>query len=48
MLGQPRFRRLSVAEIGRRCGFSDASHFARQFVRLRGLAPRAFRAQALR
>lgn len=48
MLGQPRFRRLSVAEIGRRCGFSDASHFARQFARLRGLTPRAFRAQALR
>jgi AraC-like DNA-binding protein len=48
MLSQPRFGSLSVAEIGRRCGFADASHFARQFARLRQTTPRAFRAQALR
>jgi hypothetical protein len=28
----------SIAEIGRRCGFLDPSHFARQFRRLRGMA----------
>lgn len=48
MLAQPRFRGLSVAEIGRRCGFADASHFARQFARRRNMTPRAFRGQALR
>ncbi|CAN7553937.1 helix-turn-helix domain-containing protein [Pseudorhodoferax sp. LjRoot39] len=48
MLSQPRFRGLGVAEIGRRCGFADASHFARQFARLRKTTPQAFRAQALR
>lgn len=48
MLVQPRLRHLGVAEIGRRCGFADASHFARQFLRQRGIAPAAFRAQALR
>lgn len=46
--GQPRFRTPRMAQIGRRCGFSDAPHFARQFARLRGTTPRAFRAQALR
>ncbi|MFT4265973.1 MAG: helix-turn-helix domain-containing protein [Xenophilus sp.] len=48
MLAQPRFRQLSVAEVGRRCGFADPSHFARQFARRRGVAPLAFRARALR
>lgn len=48
MLSQPRLRQLSVAEIGRRCGFADASHFARQFLRQRGATPADFRAQALR
>lgn len=48
LLAQQRRRSLSVAEIGRRCGFSDAAHFARQFSRLRHMTPSAFRAQALR
>lgn len=48
MLAQPRFRGLSIAEVGRRCGFADASHFARQFARRRQVTPLAFRGQALR
>ncbi|HWH84957.1 MAG TPA: helix-turn-helix domain-containing protein [Burkholderiaceae bacterium] len=43
MLADPRFRLVTVAEIGRRCGFSDPSHFARQFRRLRNTGPRQFR-----
>ncbi|MBV7455123.1 helix-turn-helix domain-containing protein [Acidovorax sp. sif1233] len=48
LLAQPRFRRLGVGEIGRRCGFTNASHFARQFHRQRQMTPQAFRAHALR
>jgi AraC family transcriptional activator of tynA and feaB len=44
MLRDRRFRRLTVAEVGRRCGFVDASHFARQFRHLHGVGPRRFRA----
>ena len=43
LLTDQRFRHLAVAEIGRRCGFLDPSHFARQFRRLRKLGPREFR-----
>lgn len=43
MLIDTRFRDLTIAEIGRRCGFLDPSHFARQFRRLRKLGPREFR-----
>lgn len=43
MLADRRFRHLTIAEIGRRCGFLDASHFARQFRRLRRMGPREFR-----
>lgn len=43
LLVDPRFHRLEVSEIGRRCGFSDASHFTRQFARQRGMTPQAFR-----
>jgi AraC-like DNA-binding protein len=32
-----------VAEIGRRCGYLDASHFVRHFRAERGLAPGAWR-----
>ncbi len=46
MLADRRFRELSIAEIGRRCGFLDPSHFARQFQRSRGVAPHRFRAAA--
>lgn len=31
MLDQNRFNHLSVAEIGRRCGFMDVSHFVRTY-----------------
>ncbi|MDM0065014.1 helix-turn-helix domain-containing protein [Variovorax sp. J31P207] len=48
LLAQARWRHLAVAEIGRRCGFADASHFARQFLQRRQTTPAAFRAQALR
>ena len=43
MLAERRFRNLTVAEIGRRCGFADGSHFARQFRRWHGQGPGEFR-----
>lgn len=43
MLLQPRFDRLTVAEIGRRAGWSDASHFVRQSRRVLGTTPAALR-----
>ena len=39
MLESPLFRRLTTSEIGRRAGFSDPSHFARVFRRIRGRTP---------
>jgi AraC family transcriptional activator of tynA and feaB len=45
MLSDPRFRQLTVAEIGRRCGFADGSHFARQWRRREGTAPAAYRSR---
>ncbi len=48
MLGDRRFARLTIAAIAARCGFVDASHFARSFRRLRGIGPRAHRSGALR
>jgi AraC-like DNA-binding protein len=39
MLRDPRFDRLTVAEIGRRVGFADASHFIRQCRASLGLTP---------
>ena len=39
MLESPRFQRLTVAEIGRRAGFCDPSHFARSFFRVCGRTP---------
>lgn len=44
MLSDRRFRNLTIGEIARRCGFLDASHFARQFRRRHGVAPAVFRA----
>ena len=44
MLGDRRFARLSVAEIGLRCGYAEPSHFARRFRQSRRLSPSAFRA----
>ena len=43
MLRDPHFRNLSVAEIGRRCGFLDASHFGRSFVRRHRCTPGVWR-----
>lgn len=43
LLASPRFDGLSIAEVSRRCGFLDPSHFARQFRQQRGLGPREFR-----
>lgn len=39
--------RLSLAEIGLRCGYADASHFARDFHRAVGLTPAVWRKQSL-
>jgi AraC family transcriptional activator of tynA and feaB len=45
MLGDARFDRLSIAEIGLRVGLADASHFVRQFSRHLGMTPGAWRRQ---
>jgi len=45
MLADARFDRLSIAEIGLRVGFTDASHFARQCRRSLGLTPGELRRQ---
>jgi AraC family transcriptional regulator, positive regulator of tynA and feaB len=39
LLSQPRLAGLAMSEIGRRCGYTDASHFARDFVRSMGQTP---------
>ena len=39
MLGSPLFDRVTTAEIGRRAGFSEASHFVRVLRRRRGQTP---------
>jgi AraC-like DNA-binding protein len=39
MLESPLFRRLTTAEIGRRAGFTDPSHFARVYRRHCGVTP---------
>ena len=39
MLESPLFRRLTTAEIGRRAGFTDPSHFARVYRRHCGITP---------
>jgi AraC-like DNA-binding protein len=43
MLGTPHFDRLSVAEVGRRVGYTDASHFVRTCKRHLGHTPQALR-----
>lgn len=45
LLADRRFDRLTVAEIGRRVGLLDASHFVRVVRRLSGRTPGAWRAQ---
>lgn len=39
LLASPFLARLSVGEIGRRCGFADASHFVREFHQATGMTP---------
>jgi AraC family transcriptional activator of tynA and feaB len=39
LLAQPRLVGLNMAEVGRRCGYADASHFGRDFLRVTGLTP---------
>ncbi|CAG9170961.1 helix-turn-helix domain-containing protein [Cupriavidus pampae] len=43
MLMSRAFRNLSVAEIGHRCGYNDASHFVKQFRRSTAMTPGRFR-----
>jgi AraC-like DNA-binding protein len=43
LLLDPRFRRMTVAEIGWRCGFVDSSHFARRFRIRFGHSPTEYR-----
>ncbi len=43
MLNSRRFDRLTISEIGRRSGFSDSSHFARQCRRTLGFTPNILR-----
>jgi AraC-like DNA-binding protein len=47
MLQSPLFRRITVAEIGRRAGFSDASHFTKVLRKLHGATPMQLRAVPL-
>lgn len=47
LLLQARLSGLTMAEIGRRCGYTDASHFAREFQRVHGETPKRW-AQARR
>lgn len=47
MLQQARLVNILVGEIGRRCGFQDASHFVRVFQQHRGMTPLQWRRQAL-
>lgn len=43
LLVQPQLARLTVAEVGRRCGFADTSHFVREFRRAWGSSPARWR-----
>lgn len=45
LLSQRRLATLSVAEIGRRCGYTDASHFIRDFQREARVTPQRWRDQ---
>lgn len=47
MLTSRAFRELSVAEIGHRCGYTDASDVVRQFRQSTATTPGRFRTTAL-
>ena len=38
-----RFTSLSIEEVARRCGMSDANYFARMFKKVEGITPRGYR-----
>lgn len=43
LLAQPRLARLTIGELGRRCGFADPSHFVREFHQAWGMTPARWR-----
>jgi AraC family transcriptional regulator, positive regulator of tynA and feaB len=43
LLAQARLQHVTSAEIGRRCGFADASHFVREFHGVHGVTPARWR-----
>lgn len=43
LLEQVRLSHLSMAQIGRRCGYADTSHFVREFRRVAGITPALWR-----
>ena len=47
MLADRRFRALAIGEVAWRCGYPDASYFARLFRRRHGMGPRQWRAAQL-
>lgn len=47
LLAQPRLAGLNMAEVGRRCGYADASHFGRDFQRVMGRAPQRWARERL-
>lgn len=47
LLKQPRLANVSVSELGRRCGFVDASHFVREFQRHHLVTPARWRRERL-
>lgn len=46
LLAQPRLANLTVGELGRRCGFADASHFVHEFHQAFGVTPARWRRRA--
>jgi AraC-like DNA-binding protein len=46
-LDDPQFSGIRVSDIGWRCGFVDASHFARRFTECYGISPSTYRRTAL-
>lgn len=47
LLAQPRLTLVSIAEVGCRCGYADASHFVREFQRAVGTTPARWRRERL-
>lgn len=47
-LADPAWLRLSIAEVGYACGFTNSAHFSTRFRKQFGMTPKAFRSGALR